>query len=137
LDPAVVLSLHTHDQSAGDQHFREWDIERRWGAPLPEKRAIRHSAFYVPNPLDSKSRPARSPTRCFGSQGVQCSRYSGEARFNRVRPFYEHTFTAGVPSPGQERWKLCFTSLPARRARGKRTRKSSSISSSIFLDQCL
>jgi len=112
LDPAVVLSLHTHDPSAGDQHFREWDIELgRWGHTTSREDAqFGIQPFYVPGNLVRFTEPPGTLTYSMlwepgravfkGFQGS--SIHSGE------QPFYEHTFTAGVPSPGQEHLEFMF-----------------------------
>lgn len=111
-DPAVVLSLHTFDDSAGDQYFREWDIEiGRWGRPETRENAqFGLQPFYVPGnlarftePLGTLTysmlwEPGRAVFKAFRGNSIQ----SGE------RPFYEHTFTAGVPSPGQELLEAMF-----------------------------
>lgn len=112
LDPAVVLSLHTHDQSAGDQHFREWDIEiGRWGrATSRENAQFGIQPFYVPGNLARFTEPpgtltysilwepGRAVFKAFRRSSIQ----SG------AHPFYEHTFTAEVPSPGQEHLEFMF-----------------------------
>jgi len=113
LDPAVVLSLHTFDDSAGDKHFREWDIEiGRWGrAASRENAQFGIQPFYVPGNLARFTEPTgtltysmlwepgRAVFKAFRGSSIQ----SGDAR-----PFYEHTFTAGVPSPGQELLQAMF-----------------------------
>ena len=112
LDPSVVLSLHTYDDSASDQHFREWDIEiGRWGRTASRENAqFGIQPFYVPGNLARFTElpgaltysmlwePGRAVFKAFRGGSIQ----SGE------RPFYEHTFTAGVPSPGQELLQAMF-----------------------------
>jgi len=112
LDPAVVLSLHTYDDSAGDQHFREWDIEiGRWGRTASRENAqFGIQPFYVPGNLARFTEPPGSLTysmlwepgravfKAFRGSSIQPSAHS----------FYEHTFTAGIPSPGQELLEIMF-----------------------------
>ena len=112
LDPAVVLSLHTYDDSAGDQYFREWDIELgRWGrASTSENAQFGIQPFYVPGNLARFKEPpgtltysvlwepGRAVFKAFRESSIQ----SG------AHPFYEHTFTGGVPSPGQELLEAMF-----------------------------
>lgn len=112
LDPAVVLSLHTYDDSAGDQHFREWDIEiGRWGRTAGRENAqFGIQPFYVPGNLARFTEP---PGTLMYSLLWEPGRavfkaFPGSLAQSGARPFYEHTFTAGVPSPGQELLELMF-----------------------------
>ena len=112
LDPAVVLSLHTHDQSAGDQHFREWDIEiGRWGrATSRENAQFGVQPFYVPGNLARFTEPAGTLTYSMLWEPGRAvfKGFQGSSIQAGMRPFYEHTFTVGVPSPGQERLEAMF-----------------------------
>src|ERR1700747_2056350 len=91
------------------------------GAPLVERTrnlAFNLSTFLATSP-GSQSRPAHLPTRCFGSQGVQCSKHSGEARFNRGMRVRSTTQLSPQEfhRPVKNCCKPCFTPLPARRTR--------------------
>jgi len=112
LDPAVVLSLHTHDQSAGDQHFREWDIELgRWGrAASRENAQFGIQPFYVPGNLARFKEPPGTLTYSMLWEPGRAvfKAFSGSSIQPGAHPFSEHTFTAGVPSPGQERLEAMF-----------------------------
>ena len=112
LDPAVVLSLHTHDQSAGDQHFREWDIEiGRWGrATSRENAQFGVQPFYVPGNLARFTEPPGKLTYSMLWEPGRAvfKAFQGSSIQSGTRPFYEHTFTVGVPSPGQERLEAMF-----------------------------
>jgi hypothetical protein len=112
LDPSVVLGLHTFDGAAGDQHFREWDVEiGRWGrAASRENAQFGIQPFYVPGNLarftelpgtltySTLWEPGRAVFKAFRGNSIQPG----------VQPFYQHTFTAGVPSPGQELLEVMF-----------------------------
>jgi hypothetical protein len=112
LDPAVVLSLHTHDQSAGDQYFREWDIELgRWGRSASRENAqFGIQPFYVPGNLVRFTEPPGTLTYSMLWEPGRAvfKAFSGASVQPGTHPFYEHTFTAGVPSPGQERLEAMF-----------------------------
>ncbi len=112
LDPAVVLSLHTYDDSAGDQHFREWDIEiGRWGRTASRENAqFGIQPFYVPGNLARFTEPPGTLTySMLWEPGRAVFRaFRGSSIPSGARPFYEHSFTAEVPSPGQELLEAMF-----------------------------
>ncbi len=106
LDPAAVLSMHTFDPSGGDQHYREVDIEiGRWGDASNKINAqYGIQPFYVPGNVAQFTEPSGTLTHTLLWE-------SGRASFKTVRgsstvpeapAVYQHTFTSGVPSPGQE-----------------------------------
>lgn len=112
LDPAVVLSMHTHDPSAGDQHFREWDIELgRWGrATSRENAQFGIQPFYVPGNLARFTEPPGTLTYSllWEPGGAVFKAFRGGSIQTNTHSFYEHTFIAGVPSPGQEHLEFMF-----------------------------
>jgi hypothetical protein len=112
LDPAVLLSLHTYDESAGDQHFREWDIEiGRWGqAASRENAQVGIQPFYVPGNLVRFTEPPGTLTYSVLWEPGRAvfKTFRGNSMPSSARPFYEHTFTAGIPSPGQELVEVMF-----------------------------
>jgi hypothetical protein len=112
LDPAVLLSLHTYDESAGDQHFREWDIEiGRWGQPANrENGQFGNQPFYVPGNLARFTEPPGTLTYSMLWEPGRAilKAFRGSSIQSSARPFYEHTFTAGIPSPGQELLEIMF-----------------------------
>ena len=106
LEPAAVLSMHTFDQGGGDQHYREMDVEiSRWGDAADKYNAqYGVQPFYVPGNVAQFTEPAGTLTHSFRWE-------SGRASFSTVRgssartgaPLVsQHTFTSGVPTPGQE-----------------------------------
>jgi hypothetical protein len=110
LEPAAVLSMHTFDQGGGDQHYREMDVEiSRWGDAANKYNAqYGVQPFYVPGNVAQFTEPAGTLTHSFRWE-------SGRASFSTVRgssartgapQVSEHTFTSGVPTPGQETIEL-------------------------------
>jgi hypothetical protein len=112
LDPAVVLSLHTYDVSAGDQYFREWDLEiGRWGRTASRENAqFGIQPFYVPGNLARFTEPPGTLTYSLLWEPGRAifTVFRGTLIQSSARPFYEHTFTTGVPSPGQELLEVMF-----------------------------
>ena len=112
LDPAVVLSLHTYDDSAGEEHFREWDIEiGRWGRISSRENAqFGIQPFYVPGNLARFTEPNGTLTFSILWEPGRAvfKAFRGRSTQSNARPFYERTFTTGVPSPGQEQLELMF-----------------------------
>ena len=108
LEPAAVLSMYTFDEWHGDQYYREMDVEiSRWGDASNQNNAqYGIQPFYIPGNVS----PFLAPT---GTLTHSMRWESGRATFQTTRahstkPIAEHKFTAGVPSPGQEKVKLEF-----------------------------
>ena len=112
LDPAVLLSLHTYDESAGDQHFREWGIEiGRWGQPASTENAqVGIQPFYVPGNLARFAEPPGTLTYSVLWEPGRAvfKAFRGSSIQPNAHPFFEHTFTAEIPSPGQETLEIMF-----------------------------
>jgi hypothetical protein len=112
LEPAAVLSLNTFDDWGGDQHNRELDVEMsRWGDASNKNNAqFGVEPFYIPGNLAPFTVPAGTLTYIMHWE-------SGRVRFKAVRGssirsgapvVYEHVFTSGIPTPGQEKVELLF-----------------------------
>ena len=112
LEPAIVLSMNTFDDWGGDQHYRELDVEiSRWGDAASKNNAqYGIQPFYVPGNVALFAAPSGTLTHSMHWE-------SGRASFKTVRGssmrtgapvVSEHVFTAGVPTPGQERVQLFF-----------------------------
>ena len=112
LEPAVVLSMTTFDDWAGEQHYREMDVEiSRWGDAASKSNAqYGIQPFYVPGNVAPFTAPAGLLTHSMQWE-------SGRASFKTVRGtsmhagapvVSEHVFTSGVPSPGRETFQLLF-----------------------------
>ena len=112
LEPAAVLSINTFDEWAGDQNYREMDVEMgRWGDATSKNNAqYGIQPFYVPGNVAPFSAPSGTVTHFLHWE-------SGRATFKTVRGssmnagapvVFEHVFSSGVPSAGQETLQLLF-----------------------------
>jgi hypothetical protein len=112
LEPAAVFSLTTFDDWAGEQHYREMDVEdSRWGDAASKTDAqFGIQPFYVPGNVFSFTTPSGPLTHSLRWE-------SGKASFKTVRGtsmrpgaqvVAEHLFTNGVPSAGQETFQFLF-----------------------------
>jgi hypothetical protein len=117
LEPATVLSMNTFDDWAGDQHYRELDVEMsRWGDAASKNNAqFAIQPFYVPDNVAPFTAPSGTLTHSMHWE-------SERASFKTVRGssiqagspvVSEHVFTSGVPSPGQETLQLLFYVVPS------------------------
>ena len=99
LHPSVVMGLLTWDDGAGDQRFREMDIEAsRWGDPANANMQYVLQPYYVPANVRRFQAPAGTLTHTLrwelGRASFRTRRGSGLVS--------EHVFTSGVPLPGNE-----------------------------------
>jgi hypothetical protein len=112
LEPAAILSMLTFDDWAGEQHYREMDVEMsRWGDGASKNNAqFTVQPFYVPGNVAPFSEPAGTLTHSLHWE-------SGRATFRTVKgpdmragaPLVaEHVFTNDIASPGKERLLLMF-----------------------------
>lgn len=99
LEPAAVFGIFTYDYASGALRNREMDIEiSRWGEPANKNAQYALQPFDVATNVHRFDAPAG--TLMFTLRWEQ-----GRATFRTVRGstlISEHTFTAGVPSPGIE-----------------------------------
>ena len=105
LEPAAVFSMHTFDEWGGDQHYREMDIELGYWGDLARKDNAQYGLqpFYVPGNVAQFRAPVGALTHTMLWE-------PGRATFTTVRGaspqpgavVYQHVFTSGVPTPGQE-----------------------------------
>jgi hypothetical protein len=112
LEPAAALSMVTFDDWAGDQHFREMDIElSRWGDPTRRNNAqYGIQPFYVPNNVFPFNAPSGTLTHSlrWTAGRVSFKTVRGTSADAQGLVVSEHTFTTGVPSAGQEMFQLLF-----------------------------
>jgi hypothetical protein len=99
LEPAAVFAMFTYDYASGAQHNREMNIEiSRFGDPTQANAQYVLQPYYVAANLRRFHAPAGTLT--FSLRWEQ-----DRATFRTVRGptvVSEHSFTAGVPSPGIE-----------------------------------
>jgi hypothetical protein len=112
LEPAAVFSMTTFDDWGGDQHYREMDIENsRWGdASSKNNSQYGIQPFYVPgNVAPFKVPPGRLTHSLHWESGrATFKTVQGAHMGARASLVAEHTFTSGVPSPGQETFQFLF-----------------------------
>lgn len=112
LEPAAVFSMTTFDQWAGEQHFREMDVEiSRWGdADNKNNAQYGIEPFYVPGNVSLFKAPDGVLTHSmrWESGRVKFTTIRGGAGADGGHLVSEHEFTSGVPSPGQEKVQLFF-----------------------------
>jgi hypothetical protein len=117
LEPSAVLSMLTFDDWGGDQHYREMDVELgKWGdADAKNNAQFAVQPFYVPGNVAPFILPEGTTTHSFQWQSGRVSFKS--ARGSSLAPgvplVAEHVFTAGIPSPAQERLLLMFFATPS------------------------
>ena len=104
LEPAAVLTLFTWDGPAASENHREMDIEiSRWGNPAAKNAQYVVQPYYVGGNVWPFEVPAGVLTHTLhwepGRLTATTVRGTGEAK---GKPVTEHTFTSGVPSPGNE-----------------------------------
>lgn len=109
LDPAAVFAMYTLSDAgaaAADRNPREWDIEiSRWGDPQAK------NARYLVQPSYQNEVSFDAPR---GRLTLQAEWQSGRLSMTTLRgadtgaPAFEHTFTSGVPIPGDEKFRIDF-----------------------------
>jgi len=106
LEPAVVLSMHTFDESGGDQHYREMDVEMgHWGDPASKNNVqFGVQPFYIPGNVVQFQAPSGPVTHTLVWEPSRATfkTVRGPSANATTKPVYEHIFTAGIPTPGQE-----------------------------------
>ena len=112
LEPAVVLSMTTFDDWAGEQHYREMDVEiSRWGDAASKSNAqYGIQPFYVPGNVAPFTAPAGPLTHSMQWESGRASlkTFRGTSMRAGAPLVSEHIFTSGVPSAGQETFQLLF-----------------------------
>lgn len=111
IEPAAVFSMYTFEDSAGEQHYREMDVEvSRWGDPTNQNNAqFVIQPFYIPGNVIAFAAPSSTMTYVLRWE-------SGQATFKAFRGsagagahlVSEHTFTSGIPEPGKAIPRLIF-----------------------------
>jgi hypothetical protein len=117
LEAAALLSLDSYDEWAGDQHFREMDIEiGRWGNAA-SKTNVQYGIqpFYIPGNVAQFNVPPGTLTHSLLWEPGQATfkTAKGSSIHDGTPLVFEHTFTSGVPSAGQELFELMFYIVPS------------------------
>ncbi|WP_158793349.1 hypothetical protein [Granulicella sp. L60] len=105
LPPSAVLGMFTWDGGAAEQNFRELDIEvSRWGNPANKNVQYVIQPYHVSENVMRFMAPAGVLTNSFrwepGLASFKTQR--GSELSGRSGEIAEHTFTAGIPSHGNE-----------------------------------
>ena len=111
LPPAVVLGLFTWDDVAGDQRFREMDVEiSRWGDPENANAQYVVQPYYVPANVSRFQAPAGTLTHTLRWEVGRASfrTVRGAPGSGAPRVVAEHVFSSGVPLPGNETVRINF-----------------------------
>lgn len=104
LEPAAVLSMFTWDDTSPEQNHREFDIElARWGDPVSKNAQFVVQPYYVPANISRFATPSGRITYSVdwrpGSLSFRAVRGDGKAKSQVIG---EHSFTSGIPTPGNE-----------------------------------
>jgi len=112
LEPAAVLSMTTFDDWAGDQHYREMDVEiSRWGDAGSKTNAqYGIQPFFVPGNVAPFFAPSGTLTHSmhWESGKVSFKTVRGSSMTDKAPAIAEHVFTSGVPSTGRETLQFLF-----------------------------
>lgn len=112
LEPAAILSMHTFDEWGGQEHYRELDVEiGRWGdAQYPSNAQYGVQPFFVPGNVAPFHEPSGTLTHSLHWESGRASfaTYRGSSANPKGALVSQHTFTSGVPAPGQEVFQFIF-----------------------------
>jgi hypothetical protein len=112
IDPAAVFTMYTFEDSAGEQHYREMDVEvSRWGDPANKNNAqYVVQPFYIPGNLFAFTAPSGTLTYVlrWESGHATFKTFRGRSSGAGAQLVSEHEFTSGVPEPGKAIPRLIF-----------------------------
>src|SRR5215469_4307847 len=112
VEPAAVLNMSTFDEDAGDQHYREMDVEMGRMGEATNKNNAQYviQPFYVPgNVAPFKAPPGTvSHSMHWESGHVSFKTVRGSSMQSGAPVVSEHVFTSGIPSRGREVLVLLF-----------------------------
>jgi hypothetical protein len=108
LDPAAAFGMFTWDSRAAEQNHRELDVEvSRWGDPRVPNAQYVLQPFYLPANVSRFSAPRGTLTHSFRWEpGRVAFSTVHAARAGDGAAVAKHEFTAGVPTPGDERVRM-------------------------------
>jgi hypothetical protein len=112
IDPAAVFTMYTFEDSAGEQHYREMDIEvSRWGDSANKNNAqYVIQPFYIPGNVIAFAAPSGTLTYVmrWESGHATFKTFRGRSAGAGAQLVSEHEFTSGVPDPGKAKPRLIF-----------------------------
>ena len=104
LEPATVLGMFTWDNDAAEQYYREFGVElTRWGDPTNKNGQFIVEPYYVSANVVRFMTPSGRVTYSFRWQpeNLSFTATQGDGK-TKQRPIAEHSFTSGIPAPGNE-----------------------------------
>ncbi len=112
LEPAAVFTMYIFEDSAGEQHYREMDVEvSRWGDAANKNNAqFVVQPFYIPGNVFAFTAPAGTLTYVlrWESGHATFKTFRGRSAGGGAQLVSEHEFTSGVPEPGKAKPRLIF-----------------------------
>ena len=112
LEPAVVFSMFTFEEWAGEQRYREMDVEvSRWGnAASKNNTQYVIQPFYLPGNVFAFAAPSGTLTYLMRWESGRASfkTFRGRSAVAGAPVVSEHEFTSGIPSTGEEKLRLIF-----------------------------
>lgn len=110
LEPAAILSMHTFDEWAGQEHYRELDVEiGRWGdAKYRSNAQYGVQPFFVPLNVAPFREPPGTLTHTLHWESGRASFATYRGSSTKGALVSQHTFTSGVPAPGKEVFQFIF-----------------------------
>lgn len=102
LEPAAVLSMFTWDDTGPEQNHREFGVElARWGDPANKNAQFVVQPYYVPVNVARFMTVPGPVTYSFRWEPGKLS-FEAIQRGGKTHVISEHTFTSGLPTPGNE-----------------------------------
>jgi len=112
IDPDAVFTMYTFEDSAGEQHYREMDLEvSRWGDPANKNNAqYVIQPFYIPGNVIAFAAPSGTLTYVlrWESGHATFKTFRGSSAGPGAQLVSEHEFTSGIPEPGKAIPRLIF-----------------------------
>jgi hypothetical protein len=111
-EPAVVFSMFTFEEWAGEQRYREMDVEvSRWGNKASKNNTqYVIQPFYIPGNVFAFAAPSGTLTYSMRWESGRASfkTFRGRSAVAGAPVVSEHEFTSGIPSTGEEKLRLIF-----------------------------
>jgi hypothetical protein len=112
LEPAAVFTMYTFEDSAGEHHYREMDVEvSRWGDTANKNNAqYVVQPFYTPGNVSAFAAPSGTLTYVLRWEPGHATfkTFRGTSADAGAQLVFEHEFTSGIPLPGQAKPRLIF-----------------------------